>query len=88
MTGPLHGVKVVDLSSVVVGPICTRSLADQGAEVIKVESPQGDLLRTLAKGRRGAAMSGKFIQFNRNKTSSSRTCARMLSNAFVSMRKP
>jgi crotonobetainyl-CoA:carnitine CoA-transferase CaiB-like acyl-CoA transferase len=67
--GPLSGVRVIDLSSVVVGPICTRCLADQGADIVKVEAPQGDLLRTLATGRRSVGMSGKFIQFNRNKRS-------------------
>jgi len=67
--GPLEGVKVVDLTSVVVGPICTRVLADQGAEVVKVEPPGGDLLRTMARGSRNPGMSGKFIQFNRNKRS-------------------
>ena len=69
MKGPLDGVRVVDLTTVVVGPIATRTLADQGAEVIKVEAPGGDILRYLAAGSRTQAMSGKFINFNRNKRS-------------------
>lgn len=67
--GPLAGVRVVDLSSVVVGPICTRTLADQGADVVKVEAPGGDLLRQLGGGGRNPGMSGKFLNFNRNKRS-------------------
>jgi crotonobetainyl-CoA:carnitine CoA-transferase CaiB-like acyl-CoA transferase len=67
--GPLAGVRAVDLTSVVVGPACTRALADQGADVVKVEAPEGDLLRHIANGARNPAMSGKFINFNRNKRS-------------------
>ncbi|MBX9596283.1 MAG: CoA transferase [Roseomonas sp.] len=69
MAGPLDGVRVLDLSAVVVGPICTHVLCEQGAEVIKVEAPTGDLLRHLAGRGRSAGMNGKFLNFNRGKKS-------------------
>ena len=59
--GPLDGVLVVDLSSVVVGPVCSLTLADHGAEVIKIESPEGDLMRKLGGGTRSPGMTGKFL---------------------------
>ena len=67
--GPLAGVRVVDLTTVVVGPTATMFLADYGAEVIKVESPGGDLLRTLGGRSKSGQLSGKFTNFNRNKRS-------------------
>jgi crotonobetainyl-CoA:carnitine CoA-transferase CaiB-like acyl-CoA transferase len=67
--GPLDGVRVVDLTTVVVGPTATMFLADYGAEVIKVESPGGDLLRTLGGRSKSGQLSGKFTNFNRNKRS-------------------
>ena len=42
MPGPLHDFKVVDLTSMVSGPLAAQTLADQGADVIKVEAPRGD----------------------------------------------
>ena len=67
--GPLDGVTVIDLSSVVVGPVCSLTLADHGAEVIKIESIEGDLMRKLGGGAKNPGMTGKFLNFNRNKKS-------------------
>ena len=65
--GPLSGYRIVDLSSHITGPYATMLLADQGAEVIKVESPAGDLMRQGGTSRNNLA--AFFITSNRNKQS-------------------
>ena len=65
----LAGIRVLDLTSVVVGPAATLRLADLGAAVIKVEPPGGDLLRTLGGPSPSGRMSGKYLHFNRAKRS-------------------
>jgi crotonobetainyl-CoA:carnitine CoA-transferase CaiB-like acyl-CoA transferase len=67
--GPLEGVRIVDLTSVVVGPLATQILADHGADVIKVESPAGDLGRTIGGLGKTPGMGPKFLHLNRNKRS-------------------
>ena len=67
--GMLAGIKVIDLTSVVIGPLCTQILADHGAEVIKVESPAGDIGRHLGGRGRTPGMAPKFLHLNRNKRS-------------------
>jgi crotonobetainyl-CoA:carnitine CoA-transferase CaiB-like acyl-CoA transferase len=65
-TGALAGIKVIDLTRVLGGPYCTQMLADHGAEVIKIEPPQGDETRTWGPPFQGDAAS-YFIGVNRNK---------------------
>ena len=68
MSGPLEGCRIVDLTSNVTGPLATMILADQGAEVIKVEMPgQGDYVRLA--GNRVQGFSAAFLNNNRNKRS-------------------
>jgi len=66
--GPLAGLRILDLSSVIMGPYASHVLADQGADVIKVESRTGDVLRYY-KPQRGQDMSGMFLSLHRNKRS-------------------
>lgn len=66
--GALEGVKVLDLSSVVLGPLASQMLADMGADVIKVEAPQGDLARSVGPARH-KSMSSLYLSCNRNKRS-------------------
>src|ERR1700750_1234996 len=67
--GPLEGVKVVDLTQVVVGPLGTQILADHGADIYKAEAPKGDLVRNLNGKSPTPGMGAKFLHLNRNKRS-------------------
>jgi len=67
MTGALERVRVLDFTTTIAGPHCTRLLADLGAEVIKIEAPEGDMMRTRPPLRNGASTS--FGQLNAGKKS-------------------
>lgn len=64
----LSGIRVVDFTSLAMGPLATQILGDFGADVVKVEAPTGDVWRHVAP-QRSEGMSHAFIQFNRNKRS-------------------
>jgi crotonobetainyl-CoA:carnitine CoA-transferase CaiB-like acyl-CoA transferase len=68
MPGPLDGYRIVDLTSMISGPLATMILADQGADVIKVENPDGGDHTRAANNRRGG-FSASFLNNNRNKRS-------------------
>lgn len=65
---PLAGVRVLDLSSVIMGPACTQLLADYGAEVVKVEAPEGDVMRH-AGAKTEPRMGAMFLHANEGKQS-------------------
>jgi crotonobetainyl-CoA:carnitine CoA-transferase CaiB-like acyl-CoA transferase len=64
---PLKGQRILDLTSVVVGPVCTARLAHYGAEIIKLESPEGDLMRGLGGQSPTGQHSGTYLHLNRGK---------------------
>ena len=67
-SGPLAGIRVLDLTSMISGPVATMMLADQGADVIKIEPPGGDMVRRMGRGSE-QGLTSPFLSANRSKKS-------------------
>ncbi len=68
MAGPLDGIRILDLTTMLLGPLAAQILGDMGADVIKVEAPDGDAIRTIGPARH-YGMAALFLNINRNKRS-------------------
>lgn len=68
MTGPLQGIRILDLTSVVLGPYATMTLAGMGADIVKIEAPEGDMVRSIGTGR-NPKMGPMHLTYNRGKRS-------------------
>src|SRR5437588_7121464 len=68
MPGPLAGIRIIDLTAAVLGPVATQILGDLGAEVIKIEPPEGEMMRGIGPAR-NPGMAAYYLNVNRNKKS-------------------
>jgi len=68
MSGPLAGIRVIEVAIAVLGPVAAQVLGDMGAEIIKVETPEGDPMRQIGPAR-NPGMAAYFLNVNRNKKS-------------------
>ncbi len=69
ISGPLAGIRVIDITSVLMGPSATQMLGDLGADVVKIESPEGDVVRSIGPQGREHKLGPVFLGVNRNKRS-------------------
>ncbi|MCX2977206.1 CaiB/BaiF CoA transferase family protein [Candidatus Marimicrobium litorale] len=67
-TGPLKGIRVIDITSMITGPLCSQQLGDLGADVVKIEPLHGEVARWMTPPQK-AGLSGFYSQMNRNKRS-------------------